>query len=318
MDLDKLDLNLLLVFDAMARHGSVTAAGRELGLSQPAVSYALLKMRRAFGDPLFVRVSAGMQPTSRALAMIDTVRDVLQRIRCDLLAPSVFDPASSTREFRIATSDVGESFFVPPIVHALATKGKQIRLRVFSLTPSELKQQLESGEVDLAVGNYPDLIGADFVQQALFTSYFVVIARKGNPWLKDRLTMSKFLKAPHVDVSTPGRSQEIILRYMAEKKIIRNTPLEVSRFLSLLEIVSLSDLIAIVPREVGESFHKARDIVVHRLPFDSPTFRLRQHWHKRYHDDASVRWLRELVYNLFKDVGGKPIVMPRALGNSDG
>ena len=302
MDLTKIDLNLLVVFDAVVRHGSVTAAGRELGLSQPAVSYALLKMRKTFEDPLFVRGSAGMQPTPRAMAMLDTVRDVLQRIRVGLLAPTIFDPSRSNREFRIATSDVGESFFVPPIVRALRAHGSHMRLRVCSPTPSILEKQLESGDIDLAIGHYPDLTGADFMQQALFTSHFVAISGPDNPHVKGRLTMARFLKAPHVDVSTPGRSQEIILRYMAEKKIVRTTPLQVSRFLSLLEIVWKSDLIAVVPREVGESFQMARGITVHQLPFDSPTFRLRQHWHKRFHGDSSTRWLREMVRSLFSRV----------------
>ncbi|MFT4064074.1 LysR family transcriptional regulator [Paraburkholderia sp.] len=153
-----LDLNLLVVFDAMIRHRNVTVAGRELGLSQPAMSYALLKMRTAFGDPLFVRVKSGMQPTPRALSMVETVRDVLQRIQSDLLIPAIFDPASSNHEFRIAMSEVGESFFTPPLMRALRSHGQQLQLRVFSLTPSALEQQLESGDVDLAVGNYPDLL----------------------------------------------------------------------------------------------------------------------------------------------------------------
>jgi DNA-binding transcriptional LysR family regulator len=299
MDVTHLDLNLLLVFDALVRHGSVTAAGRELGLSQPAVSYALLKLRTTFEDPLFVRVRSGMQPTPRALEMVETVRDVLQRIRVGLLSYSAFDPGRSSREFRIATSDVGESYFVPPLVRALQAKGKHLRLRVLSPTPAALEQRLENGEIDLAVGYYPDLAGADFFQQALFTSHFVAIARRDNPYIKGKLTMTRFLQAPHVDVSTPGRSQEIIVRHMAEQKIARTVPLRVSRFLSLLEIVSQTDLIALVPKEVGESFQKARGLAVHTLPFESPAFRLRQHWHKRFHHESSICWLRELVHGLF-------------------
>ena len=301
MDIGKLDLNLLVVFDAMIRHGNVTVAGRELGLSQPAMSYALLKMRTAFEDPLFVRVKSGMQPTPRALAMMDTVRDVLQRIQSGLLSPAQFDPASSNREFRIAMSDVGESFFTPPLMRALRSHGEQLQLRVLSLTPSALEQKLESGDVDLAVGQYPDLMGADFYQQGLFTSHFVAIAGRDNAHVKSKLTMARFLDAPHVDVTTPGRTQEIILKYMAEKKIVRKVPLQVSRFLSVLEIVTRSDLIAVVPRETGELFRNTRGVAVHALPFESPTFRLRQHWHKRFHDDAAVRWLRTLVHELFTE-----------------
>lgn len=303
MNVTEFDLNLLVVFDAMVRHGNVTAAGKELGLSQPAASYALAKMRKAFSDPLFVRVGADMQPTARALAMIDTVRDVLQQIRTGMLSPSIFEPNHSGRDFRVAMSDVGEAFFVPPLINALRSKGGHLRLSVFSPTPHALKEQLESGGIDLAIGLYPDLVGADLYQQALFTNHFVAITTRDNPHVKGKLTLSRFLQAPHVDVSTPGRSGEIVLQYMAKRKMARNVVLRVSRFLSLLDIVSKSDLIAIVPAEVGESFRLARDLAVHQLPFESPTFRLQQHWHKRFHDDASVRWLRNLVHLLFKDAG---------------
>ncbi|MCY1260580.1 PCP degradation transcriptional activation protein [compost metagenome] len=301
MNFGKLDLNLLVVFDAMMQYRNVTIAGRELGLSQPAMSHALLKMRKAFDDPLFVRVKSGMQPTPKALAMVETVSDVLRRIQADLLSPAVFDPESSNREFRIAMSDVGESFFTAFLIRALRSHGQHLRLQVFSPTPSVLAQQLESGDVDLAIGNYPDLKGADFYQQGLFTSRFVAIAAKDNPHLQGELTMDKFLAASHIDVTTPGRTQEIILRYMEKEKIVRKVPLQVSRFLSLLEIVPQSDLIAIVPLEAGELFRGTGGVTVHALPFESPTFRLRQHWHKRFHDDAAVRWLRALVYELFKE-----------------
>jgi len=303
LNFGKLDLNLLVVFNAMMQYRNVTVAGRELGLSQPAMSHALLKMRKAFDDPLFVRVKSGMQPTPKALAMVDAVGDVLQRIQMDLLSPVVFDPASSNRKFRIAMSDVGESFFTAPLIRALRSQGQHMRLQVFSPTPSALAQQLESGDVDLAIGNYPDLIGADFYQQALFTSRFVAIAARDNPYLQDsELTMEKFLEAPHIDVTTPGRTQEIILRYMADKKILRQVPLQISRFLSLLEIVPQSDLIAIVPLEAAELFRSAGGVAVHALPFGSPTFRLRQYWHKRFHDDVAIRWLRALVHEQFKDL----------------
>lgn len=296
-----LDLNLLVVFDAMMRHGSVTAAGQELGLSQPAASYALVKMRKSFGDPLFVRVSSGMQPTAHAMAMAPVVRDVLQRIKLGLLESPTFDPATSRREFRLATSDIGESFFVPPLVRALTSAAPGVRLHLYSSTPDVLARQLESGDIDLAIGYYPDLVGADFFQQALFTSNFVVIAATGNRYIRGQLTMSRLLEAPHIDVSTPGRSQEIILEHIAKRKIERNVPLHLSRFLSLMDIVPDSDLIAIVPREAALAFRKVEGITVHPLPFESPTFRLQQHWHRRFHDDHGVRWLRQLCHGLFKD-----------------
>ncbi len=285
----------------MVRHGNVTAAGRELGLSQPAASYALLKMRKAFGDPLFVRVASGMQPTAHALGMVDTVRDVLQRIRLGVLTSVPFDPATSTREFRIASSDIGESFFVPPLVRALKRQGPSLQLHFHDSAPGELGRQLESGDIDLAMGHYPELVGADFYQQALFTSSFAVIAAKDNPHIKGKLTMSRFLQAPHADVTTPAHSLGIIQKHIAEHRIQRHVPLRVSRFLSLVDIVRDSDLIAIVPREVAQAIRASKGLSVYKLPFESPAIRLHQHWHKRFHDDPALRWLRGLCHELFKE-----------------
>ncbi len=301
MQTRKLDLNLLVVFDALFRLGSVTAAGAELGLSQPAVSYALLKMRKSFGDPLFVRVASGMQPTAHALSLAPTVREVLDRVESGLLATPHFDPAQSDRTFRIASSDFGESFFAPPLMRAFKEQGASLSLHFVSLTPEVLQRQLESGEIDMAMGHYPDLVGADFYQQGLFTSRFVCIAARGNPHVQKKLTMRRFLQAPHVDVMTPGRSQEIILRYITENRIVRHVPLRVSRFLSLFEIVAKTDLIAMVPQDVAAAFADSKDLTVHQLPFESPTFRLQQYWHKRFHDDSGLRWLRQLSHATFKD-----------------
>jgi DNA-binding transcriptional LysR family regulator len=301
MDISDFDLNLLLVFEALMKHRSVTIAGRHLGLSQPAMSYMLAKMRKVLGDTLFVRVRTGVEPTPRALSIVEPIRAVLEKIRSDVLSTSGFDCRTSSRLFTLCTSDVGEAFFLSRIVREMRSLAPRLSLRSRSLTPAALEEGLDSGEIDLAVGYFPDLKRADIFQQALFTSHFVCIARRGNPFVKGPFTMQRFLDAPYVDVATPGRSREVIQRYLAKKDIRRNVQLQISHFLSLGEILPQSDLLAIVPREAGQFFaRQGGRISAHTLPFKSPTFRLAQHWHKRNHDDLGSRWLREIIRSTFQ------------------
>lgn len=301
MDISDFDLNLLFVFEALMKHRSVTIAGAHLGLSQPAMSYRLAKMRKLLGDALFVRVRTGVEPTPRALGIVEPVRSVLEKIHSDVLNTRGFDCRTSTRLFALCTSDVGEAFFLSRIVREMRAVAPRLSLRSHSLTPAALEQGLESGEIDLAVGYFPDLKRADIFQQALFTSHFVCIARRGNPFVKEPFTMQRFMDAPYVDVATPGRSREVIQRYLAKKDLRRNVQLQISHFLSLGEILPQSDLLAIVPKEAGQFFaRQGGRISAHALPFKSPTFRLIQHWHKRNHDDLGNRWLREIIRRTFQ------------------
>jgi DNA-binding transcriptional LysR family regulator len=301
MNITDLDLNLLVVFDTVLKHRNITVAGVHLGLSQPAMSYALAKLRTALGDPLFVRVRSGMEPTRRALTIAEPVAAVLKRIRTDILSASGFDPRTSQRRFALCTSDVGEAFFVPSIARELRLRAPRIVLGSQSLTPATLEQRLESGEIDVAVGYFPDLRCADFYQQALFTSHFVCIARPDNPYFRRNLTLNRFLDAPQVDVATLGRSHEVVDQYLLKRNLKRNVQLHISHFLSLREIIPQTDLLAIVPREAADFFSKQSGSVdVRPLPFKSPTFRLMQHWHKRYHSDLGNRWFREVIRTIFQ------------------
>ena len=298
-DWQKIDLNLLVVFDHLFRTGSVTEAGKALGLSQPATSYALQRLRGMLGDQLFVKVGRQMQPTARAIAIEPVVRDVLERVRHDVLMPGGFDPARSRRVFRLAMSDIGESYFAPPLLKAIQARGPELGLHVLSVSPRQLEAALESGEIDLALGHDPDLNSSGIHQQALFTSRFVVMSaatRAGTP----AMDMDRFLSRPHVDVCTPGRSQELIQQHMGALGLQRRVPVRVSRFLSIPDLLLGSDYLAVVPLEVAQHLQRFGDLVVQELPFESPTFRLMQRWHTRFQDEPALKWLREQVRAQFR------------------
>ncbi|AEA62601.1 LysR family transcriptional regulator [Burkholderia gladioli] len=300
--MSELDLNLIPYLVALDETRNVSRAGDLLGVSQPRVSAALGRLREHFGDPLFVRTSRGMEPTPRALALVPAARDALAQIRRGLVAPHDFDPATDTSTFSIALSDVGEIVFLPRLLQELARRAPRANLRSVSLPHAEIERGLEAGSVDLAVGYFPDLGGSNFFQQRLFTHRFICLMRRGHPLAGKPLTLEQFLACGHAVVRAEGRSQEILEQYLAKARLQRRAVLETPHFMSLPFILGRTDLIATVPHAIGYAYaaeHASITLVEPPLPL--PRFDLRQHWHRKYHNDPRTAWLRGMVADLFND-----------------
>jgi DNA-binding transcriptional LysR family regulator len=271
-------------------------------MSQPAVSMALRKLRILFNDPLFIRSPTGVTPTPRAHALVRAARPLLQRLREDLLAEERFDPALSTRTISIALSDVGELVFLPRLLERLRACAPQCAIRSISMPPAQLVHGLENGDVDLAVGYFPDLTKPRFVQQRLFTHHFACLLRAGHPRRAPRFSLRDFLALEHAVVRAEGRSQELFERFLQRRRIQRNVVLLTPHFLSIPIVIARSDLVATVPHAVALYFARlSRDLALAMPPFDVPGFDVKQHWHRRFHNDPRNRWLRAQVAELFND-----------------
>ena len=298
----ELDLNLIPYLVAMEETRNVSRAAERLGVSQPRVSTPLGRLREYFGDPLFVRTSRGMEPTPRALALIPAAREALGSIEKGLLESQEFDPATSTHTFSLALSDVGEIVFLPRLLQLFAERAPYANLRSVSLPPSHVERGLESGDVDLAIGYFPDLSGNNFFQQRLFTHRFICLLRSGHPLARAPLTLEQFVNSGHAVVRAEGRSQEVLEQFLEKKRIRRRAVLETPHFMSLPFILARTDLIATVPHAIGFAYvaeHASITIVEPPLPL--PRFDLRQHWHRKFHNDPRGSWLRSIVSELFND-----------------
>nr|WP_198983714.1 LysR family transcriptional regulator [Herbaspirillum sp. ASV7] len=293
------DLNLLPVALAIFDERSVSAAARRLDMSQPAVSVALNKLRRSLGDPLFVRTARGMEPTPRALALIAPTRDILQRIDTDVLASENFNPASTTRRFTLALSDIGEMTFLPKLLDRLRQDAPHASLLSVTMPPPELAAALESGAVDLAVGFFPDLKNRNFFQQRLFSHDFICLLSADHPHRSRKISIEKFLSLGHAVIKAEGRSQEVFEQFLLRRKIQRRIVLSTPHFMSIPFLIASSDLIATVPRAVGESFAQFANIKLVEPPFEIPSFDLKQHWHRKYHKDGGNAWLRAVIADMF-------------------
>ncbi len=297
-----LDLNLIPYLVAMEEARNVSRAAQMLGVSQPRVSTALARLREFFGDPLFVRTSRGMEPTPRALSLIPSAREALGHIQRGVLDTQQFDPATTTRSFSIALSDVGEIVFLPRLLQLFAQRAPNANLRSLSLPPADLERGLAAGDVDLAIGYFPDLSGNNFFQQRLFSHRFICLMRSGHPLAKRPLTLDAFVRSGHAVVRAEGRSQEVLEKYLEKHRIHRRAVLETSHFMSLPFILSRTDLIATVPHAIGFAYAAEHaSITLAEPPLPLPRFDLKQHWHRKYHNDARTIWLRGVVAELFND-----------------
>jgi DNA-binding transcriptional LysR family regulator len=296
------DLNLLPIAFALYDELSVSRAARLLGMSQPAVSMALRRMREAFDDPLFIRVPTGVAPTPRAHAIIQAARPLIARLQEDLLKGQTFDPGTSTRTFTLALSDVGEMAFLPIVLGPLRSQAPRCAIRSVSVPPVQLAHELEKGEVDVAVGYLPTLASKNFRQRRLSTHRFACLMRADHPSRAERISAADFLAAEHIVVREDGRSQEVVERFFERRRVRRKVAVYASHFLGVPFIVARSNLIATVPYAVANDFAAmSPQLAVALPPFEIPGFELKLHWHRRFDNEPRNRWLRDQLVALFRD-----------------
>jgi len=298
----RLDLNLLPIAVSLYERRSVSQAAQELGMSQPAVSAALAKLRIFFDDPLFIRTSRGMEPTPRAVALVTPARGVLARIEEDVLSDVSCDPATTRRTFTFAVSDVGEMVFLPKIFDRLRKVAPNASIRSVTLPVPEVERGLESGEIDLAIGYFPDLRKNNYFQQRLFTDTFACLLRADHAIRGSRLSLRQFLDLEHAVVHAESRSQEVFERFLARTKIQRKVVLQTPHYMSIPMIVAKSDLVVTVPQPLALYFSKLTANLKMVMPqLEIPRIDLKQHWHRKFHNDPKTKWVRGLVSELFHD-----------------
>ncbi|MGA2715121.1 MAG: LysR family transcriptional regulator [Bryobacteraceae bacterium] len=292
-----IDLKLLAVINEIHRTRSVSHAAENLELSQSAVSMSLAKLRNHFRDPLFVRTSTGMEPTPHATELMNIFKEAEGLLRLALEHHVVFDPSISDRFFHVASRDIGQMRLLPPVMKRLRDVAPAVRIDMRNIS-EDTPKLLESGGLDLAVGFIPPM-GAGFCHQTLFTERYVCVAREGHPRIKQELTLEQFRSEVHIVVTTSGTGHGVVERLIAAKSIRRKIGLRVPSFLGVDAIIASTDFLMILPRNMALIMAKSGGIKLLQLPFESPTYRVMQHWHERYSHDPSNRWLRGILADLF-------------------
>jgi DNA-binding transcriptional LysR family regulator len=296
MDLDVRQLRLL---DSLYTTHSVTRTAERLGQTQPTVSIWLRKLRSQLQDPLFVRTSAGMSPTPRAEIVVGKAREILESMRQITDDTPSFDPSTATRTFRICVPDSSHVTLLPKLLLHIRTFAPSVRVDVVPVD-KHTARILEAGEADLAIGGFVDDVEAGFYQQALFDQDFVCLVSAAHPRIKGRLTLEAYQKEAHLEVSY-GRVNEVIEQELVAQKIKRRTLLSLPGFLGVGTLVAKTDMIATLPRQIGETLAAANGLRLFSCPFRVPSYTVRQYWHARFHQDPGHQWLRGLCSELFSD-----------------
>ena len=297
MNVNELDLNLLRGFDAIATHQSVTRAGEAVGLTQPAMSNALARLRLAFGDALFVRTPAGMRPTPRATAIASGVREAMGLIEASLGASPRFDPAVTDRLFRFSTSDLGETMFLPPVIAALRREAPGVRIETRPVPLDSIAEALEVGEIDLAMGSLEGL-KRGVRERALFREPYLMVMRAGHPKAARRITSRGLHDLEYVIVAPAETAHRKVDAALGRLGLVSRVAVRMPHFMAIPGILENSDLVAVVPEMLADLFCRDGRLLSQAFPAPLGQLLIRVFWHQRFEEDAANRWMRELLVRL--------------------
>ncbi|MBB3141031.1 LysR family transcriptional regulator [Halomonas organivorans] len=298
--LSEIDTNLLVVFDLLYQRRNTQRVAEQLGLTQPAISHALKRLRKLLGDQLFERTSRGLMPTPYATRIHEPIAQALAGLQEALNLSQDFDPATSRRSFQVAMSDIGEIYFLPRLMSRLAALAPHVSLCTVRSELGDLPHDMEEGHIDLAVGLIPQL-GAGFYQQRLFVQRYVCLMREDHPLAQRAFSMEDFTAARHIVVEAKGTGHGRVEELLAKAGIARPVRLQLPHFVAVPYIVSGTDLIVTVTDKLAEA--TAHRFGLHAMPHPMalPEVPINLFWHRRFHQDAGNRWLRRLIHEMFAE-----------------
>ena len=310
MNLAGLDLNLLVALESLLEEASVTGAAQRMALSQPAMSHALKRLRIFLGDPLLVRVGPRMRLTARGEALRQPLKDALSRVQ-EVLAKESFDPARSTRTFRLFASDYAADLLLPLLQKRLQEEAPSVSIQLQPGAGNKFDALELSGAVDVAVACVPNSFKG-FYQQRLFSDRDACAVGRGHPLARRLASCEDFLKARHVAVVGREFTEDPVDTWLREEGQKRNVALSVPYYLQALHVVAQSELIAVIPERLIRAYAGALDIRVLPVPLDPGTFDEYLLHPATSHTDAGCVWLRSVLQQIAKSLG--PLEGPRHPG----
>jgi len=304
-ELANLDLNLLRVFDAVARERHVTRAAEKLHLSQPAVSNALARLRAALGDELFLRRPGGVEPTALALSLSAPVAEVLDRLRETLATHAPFDPAASGRVFTVALSEYAESVLVPPLLEVMAREAPRALLAVRHADRTNALALLEADEAELAAAVLPEP-PALYTRVRLMPEAFLTLMRRGHELAEGPMTIARFAAYPHLLHSPNGSRDGALDGPMLEAGHPRRLGAVVAHLGAVPEILARTDMVMTLSARLAMRLAELHGLVVRPCPVEIRHLRLSLVFHRRFEADAGHAWLRRALIAVAREVGPVP------------
>ena len=298
MNIRTKDLNLLSIFAVIAEELNLTRASERLGLSQPALSHAVGRLREQFGDPLFVRGQRGLIPTPKVAALLPRVRAVLDSAGALYGADGALDLAALNRKVVIASTAYFEARAIASFIKHAQGAAPGLRIETKSLAGGFPKAELESGDIDLAIAAYFDDLPNGYRLRAIFNDRFVCVCEKSNPYLRTARQLSDYLKRRHLQIEVPPGVFAPADRYLQSRKKVRDIALRVGNFLTPAQILSETDYLLTCPFSLAIRYCEAYPLVITDLPFKLPALDTKMVWHERNQNDAFHTWLRSSIANI--------------------
>ncbi len=304
-DLQTLDLNLLRVFDAVARERHVTRAAERLHLSQPAVSNALARLRTALNDELFLRRPGGVEPTALAASLAGPVAEVLDRLRQTLATHAPFDPATTDRVFTVALSEYAEGVLVPCVLAQMEKEAPRALLAVRHADRTNAIDLLEAGEAEMAAAVLPEP-PALYTRVRLLPEVFLTLMRRGHPLAEGPMTVAKLAAFPHLLHSPNGSRDGALDGPMAAAGHPRRLGAVVAHLGVVPEILARTDMVMTLSARLAQRLAEAHGLALRPSPVEIRHTRLSLVFHRRFEADAGHAWLRRLLLAVAREVGPVP------------
>jgi DNA-binding transcriptional LysR family regulator len=293
--LSQVDLNLFVVLEAIYREGNLTRAGRQLKLTQPAMSHALKRLRELLKDPLFIREGANMVPTPFSRNMINEVRQALQILEVSLYENRNFDPAHTRRNFQVGFWELMESTILPPLVKALVKAAPEISITTLRVKRREIEKELASGTLDLAL-DIPITMSDSIRQKPLFSDRVVVMARAGHPGIARELDLDTYLRQDHILVSSRRMGPSLVDAELNRKGRKRGIVLRCQHYFAACRVVSETDMLLTIPEHYAQMLNSGFNNRLYPFPLKSlQQLEIHMYWHESAENDPPNRWLREQV-----------------------
>lgn len=301
MNLRSIDLNLLVVFDAIYRERNISKAAQRLTLSQPAVSNALARLRERLDDPLFIRTPHTMEPTARAKALFEPVQQALSLIEGGLRSGDDFDASCSERRFSIAVEDYGETVILSRFLDWLAQVAPGICIKIRPEPGMQLASEMKDGQVDLAI-DYFIQRDPSFHNECLMTDGLLSLARCDHRQLKGQLTLEQYLTVHHIALSPRTGSMPMIDLALAKRGLRRHVSVELPHFQSMPLLVKHTELICRLPNRMAHLYAETFHLQTHEVPLRVPKFPIYLTWHCSMGADPAHAWLRRNLTDFCRNL----------------
>jgi DNA-binding transcriptional LysR family regulator len=320
MSLHRLDLNLLIAFDAfdaLMTEKNVSKAAEKLFIGQSAMSHSLNRLRQALDDPILVRTTGGMKPTARAKTLIVPIRKALLEIEVTVTSPSTFEPTTAEHRFVIAATDYNELILLPTLLKKVRKQAPGVDIHVRQTNEYLPEDELENGTINVALGFDVSLETPSRIhQQALFHDVFVSIVRKDHPFIDDTLSLKQYIEMDHILISPSGSEHGIVDHWLHQHNLSRKIVSIVPHFLSAPLIIAQTDMVLTLPYRIAENFLQMTPLKLLQTPIELPSYQLSMIWHPLYEKDPADQWLRKLIRTVSQQIVDTPIP-PKYLPNNE-